>query len=1181
MAKPTRGGATRSMTRNTIVNLVGQVVPMAIGFASIPILIRHIGMDRFGLLSLIWIVIGYFSFFDLGLGRAITKLVAEKIGDRKEEEIPPIVWNALMIMTGMSVVGSVVLMLLTPTLVVKVFKIPDPMHDETIKAFYGLSASLLLVTLTAGFRGILEARQRFDYANILHIFLGMLMFVGPLVASYWTSSLVIIVWILLFGRLLVFLAHLWLVFRLYPDLRSPARIERSTMRRLFKFATWMTVSNVISPMMVYFDKFMLVSIIEVGKLAYYTTPHEIVNRLLVVPAAMVRTVFPTFALLGVEKSRGAELIFIRCVKWLLFVIYPVILLIVYFGYEGLRIWLGEDFARNSTLVLQILSIGIFINAIAFVPSTLIQSAERPDLTAKIHLMEFPVYLPVIWYSAKTFGIVGAACAWTARVTVDMILLMVATTRLVPRVKEELGRVFIALALLLAGFVPAFFDLTPGIRALSAWLMLPFFVVLFWMFILRLEDRVMVLRRTNIEALRRGSHMLPGRTQGNAGVWAVVVTQNPGKGIISNISSYADQVDQVVIVDNGSNEEVTRSLEHMQSDRIQLIKNESNLGIAAALNRGVRLAHRDGAQWVITFDQDCRVEPDFVRRMLAVRDEANLRFDVGLIAPSSYDERTKRVFSASDGRAERWFQVKSAFISGALVRMDAFVEAGLFEEDLFIDYVDHEFTLRLLSQGFSLIQARDVLVTHRMGKLREHEFGRRKFTSTHLNAERRYYISRNRVFCYRRFFWVEPKWVIRDLIAFGKEIVKIVLVEHDKKRKLKNIALGVAHGTRLRMISRSAQLFGSPDRTRIAIVLATYEPNMDYLRQQLETIRDQTDNNWFCIITDDNSSAACQAKIRELADRILGTCSTSRTGGRSSCYLFRVNSGVKGVVSNFGDGLTDVPKDCGLVCFCDQDDLWDREKLAVLRAEFSSPRVALVHSDMKLIDGQGKEIHPSCWEFEKRDTGPSDAARLILRNPVSGCATMFRRECLEFCLPFPEQPRKPQFYHDVWIALGAHLYGEIRAVSRPLNSYRQHGGNAVGAESANPSTANRDGVARPSPWTKQKWETIWRSRASLEDAYWRRYRVWSHAEDATVAKENLKAGGYPVAQRDFPEREPPKIFSVPWDFGWHSFLLAIRATIHSPRYFKIGIVIACGKFFADMEKFAARLGWRRFNSERTQ
>jgi O-antigen/teichoic acid export membrane protein len=89
---------SESMARNTLLNLFGQLVPMMIGLVSIPLLIRHIGMERFGLLSLIWVVIGYFTFFDLGLGRAIIKLVAEKIGADDQAEIPKIFWNALLIM---------------------------------------------------------------------------------------------------------------------------------------------------------------------------------------------------------------------------------------------------------------------------------------------------------------------------------------------------------------------------------------------------------------------------------------------------------------------------------------------------------------------------------------------------------------------------------------------------------------------------------------------------------------------------------------------------------------------------------------------------------------------------------------------------------------------------------------------------------------------------------------------------------------------------------------------------------------------------------------------------------------------------------------------------------------------------------------------------------------------------
>lgn len=1146
----------RSMAQNTFLNLMGQLVPMLIGLFSIPLLIKHIGMDRFGLLSLVWVVIGYFTFFDLGLGRAIIKLVAEKIGDRREEEIPRIFWNALLIMTSMSVIGSAVVFWLTPILVVSVFKIPDALHDEAIKAFYGLSLSLILVTLTAGFRGILEARQRFDFANFLHILMGASTFVGPLIISYWTQDLFILVLVLLVVRFFIFLAHLWFVFLLYPELRSPARIERATLRRLFKFATWMTVSNVISPIMVYFDRFILGAIVPVSYLAFYTTPYEIVNRLLVVPAAVVRTIFPTFALMGVERSKSVESIFVRCVKWLAFVLFPTILIIVYFGQYGLKIWLGDEFARESTRVLQVLSIGIFLNGIAFIPTTLLQSAERPDLTAKMHLLEFPFYLPSVWFMATRFGILGAAFAWTIRVSVDMFLLFGAVRWILPSLGRELGRLLIPLFLFMLFFIPAFFDLALADRMVLALVFLTVFVAVFWAVILRLEDRLMVFRRVGIEPVKPSGYRVESGIKRTGGVWAVTVTFNPEPDVVANILSYADQVDRVIVIDNGSSSESAAVFEGLQHPRIEFLSMDLNVGIAAALNRGCARAHQAGAEWVITFDQDTRVGRQYVREMLDAYAQWPRQEQVAVLAPSYYDETGDRVYRANGAPGDAVREVKTAFTSGVFIKLDVIEQAGLFEEKLFIDYVDHDFALRVLGMGYSILEARDVLCNHRLGKMRVHStVGGKTFTSTHHAPVRRYYMSRNRLVLYRRFFVIEPLWVLNDIKAMFKELVKILLVEEQKIRKLAHIVRGLLHG-----------LSFSPDRgevvqrregpePRIGIVLATYNPPLHLLREQLRSIRAQTDQEWICVINDDNSVEECRARIVQLAQTILGT---DQSGNPK--FIFRQNTGVPGVVGNFADGLKALPPDCRLVCFCDQDDLWTPDKLSTLRDAFDDPRVSLAHSDMRLIDEVGREIFPSCWAFEGRDVNRVDPASLILRNSVSGCAMMFRREVLEFCLPFPEQPlQKPWFYHDVWIALGACFYGEIRAVSKPLVGYRQHGRNVVGAEPGilgSRSNASNSQQQKRSHWSVQKLETAWRSRSFLENAYLDRYSDWLLRH----------AGRLPKASADI---RPRRIFSNTWDFGLRSFWMAFKVMMRSPRYIAIAMPIAFGKFFSDCHRLFVR------------
>src|SRR6267378_6848515 len=126
----------RLLARNTVWNLLGQLLPMAVGVVAIPLLIRGIGVARFGVLSLAWIVIGYFSLFDLGIGRALTKLVADKLGADEEHSIPPLAWTSLLLLFLLGVLGGLVTFTISPWLVHRSLKVPLELQAETLHGFY-------------------------------------------------------------------------------------------------------------------------------------------------------------------------------------------------------------------------------------------------------------------------------------------------------------------------------------------------------------------------------------------------------------------------------------------------------------------------------------------------------------------------------------------------------------------------------------------------------------------------------------------------------------------------------------------------------------------------------------------------------------------------------------------------------------------------------------------------------------------------------------------------------------------------------------------------------------------------------------------------------------------------------------------------------------------------------------
>ena len=270
-----------------------------------------------------------------------------------------------------------------------------------------------------------------------------------------------------------------------------------------------------------------------------------------------------------------------------------------------------------------------------------------------------------------------------------------------------------------------------------------------------------------------------------------MTFNPGGGLLENITALRPQVQEVVVVDNGSTD--LEPIRQVEKCGVKVFYNEENLGIAAALNIGMKYALERGYTWVATFDQDSKPPPEFVKRLLEPHDTYPNKDHIAILSPVYRDEATGTVFQHGEQNGEPFQEVVSTMTSGNLVKADALARVGLFEEDLFIDYVDHEFCLRARKSGFRVLESRTAILNHNLGETEKYTKFGLTFHATNHSPLRRYYNARNRLVVYRRYFTSEPRWVLKDVLGFFKEVSKIILVERDKEAKLKAVGQGLLHG----------------------------------------------------------------------------------------------------------------------------------------------------------------------------------------------------------------------------------------------------------------------------------------------------------------------------------------------------------------------------------------------------
>lgn len=508
MSKTTHCSLTsgRLLARNAFWNFIGQVAPLTVAILVIPILITRLGTDRFGVLTLAWVVLGYFSLFDLGLGRAMTKLVADRLGAGQEDKITSVVWTTLLLMVLLGLMGTLVATIVSPLLVRDILNIPETLQSESLHAFYMLACAIPLIITTTGLRGVLEAHQRFGLINAVRIPMGTFTFVGPLLVLPFSVNIMVVVSTLIVAQLLSLLLYCLLILRVMPALRRTITLQREILGTLFRLGTWMTLSNVVSPLMTHLDRFLIGGMLSMSAVAYYTTPFTVVNKLLVIPGAVVGVLFPAFAM-SLSRGHGhPALLFTRGTKYIFLALFPITLVIMTFAPEALHVWLGSEFAKNSISVLKWLSIGLLFNGLSHVPFAFVQSAGRPDLTAKLHLAELPFYLLAAWWLIGTRGIEGAAIAWVLRVFVDMIFLFIMANHLLPIDPSMMRRMVFCMVIALLSLLLASVFVSPLSKALFFLLTIGGFILFGWCLILDIDERIIIqkiFRRANLSiGLRR-------------------------------------------------------------------------------------------------------------------------------------------------------------------------------------------------------------------------------------------------------------------------------------------------------------------------------------------------------------------------------------------------------------------------------------------------------------------------------------------------------------------------------------------------------------------------------------------------------------------------------------------------------------------------------------------------------
>jgi O-antigen/teichoic acid export membrane protein len=373
-------------------------------------------VSRYGVLAIVWIFLGYFGVFDMGLSRAAANQIAKA---KTDNDLQNIFWTALSINAILGLLGGAALYFVGSVVFAYVFKMPNAMHTSVLSAMPWIAFAAPVSIVSGLLTGTMEGRERFLSLNIIGTVVTLALQIVPLGVAYFYSKRLL--WLIPAAVTVRALSLIVLAYFALKVVGScyPKRPQLRWARILFGYGAWISVSNLISPLFSILDKIWIGGIIGATGVSYYLIPERLAGQASVFPAAITRTLFPQLSSGGESEARQTTNNLLNVV---IGAMTPAVVVVMVFMRPFLDVWVGNSFAAIGAPIGVIIAMALWVNGLAYVPSTFLQARGRPDLTARFHLIAIIPYALFLWLFLHLFGLVGGAVAKVLSVIIDTGLL---------------------------------------------------------------------------------------------------------------------------------------------------------------------------------------------------------------------------------------------------------------------------------------------------------------------------------------------------------------------------------------------------------------------------------------------------------------------------------------------------------------------------------------------------------------------------------------------------------------------------------------------------------------------------------------------------------------------------------------------------------------------------------------
>lgn len=408
-----------SLNKNIFQSILTHVFPAIVALLTIPFILKNLGDEKYGLITIFWSLLGMASLFELGLSRILTKEIAKQGSINSFYSSKLIKISICLVLTLMSFVLLIALYYKSE-LVLFYFK-KSVLTEEIEYSVFWLLLAMPTIIILQVFKSSYEGILLFKKANLLQVLNSSINYFIPLVVSFFSSSISTVFFVFFVCRWIATFYVGFLFSKQYGTTWLKVSISLADLKNMLSLGFWFMCLAILNPFLIYLDRLVVGYHLDLRQVGYYATAFEIATRLWLIPTAITRITFSFFANQQGQWTLETKKYFLNSFKWLIVCMLLVSAVLYCFGPHIIAIWLNKNFAAEITQVLNIILVGIFFNSINWLILSYLQLTPTFSLSVKLVVLQSLVYIIMLGPIVDTYGPIGAAYLWSTRLIVDFIV----------------------------------------------------------------------------------------------------------------------------------------------------------------------------------------------------------------------------------------------------------------------------------------------------------------------------------------------------------------------------------------------------------------------------------------------------------------------------------------------------------------------------------------------------------------------------------------------------------------------------------------------------------------------------------------------------------------------------------------------------------------------------------------